>query len=140
MKTISPFLAAVLLAGALGLSLLLLSSGSLHAETIRVTENLRKERVLLPPSAPERSQLILDSFSTITAEGEIIAARAVYDDPRTRKPDDYLELYDEAGGLLLVSWVDRFGIRRTAMDRGLLQEEASRLEGVLVLLQEGTPA
>ncbi len=140
MKTIRPYLAAVLLAGALGLSLLLLSSGSLHAETIRVTENLRKERVLLPPSAPERSQLILDSFSTITAEGEIIAALAVYDDPRTRKPDDYLELYDEAGGLLLVSWVDRFGIRRTAMDRGLLQKEASVLEGILVLLPEGTPA
>jgi len=51
-----------------------------------------------------------------------------------------MELYDGAGSLLLVSWVDRFGIRRTAMDRGLLQEEASRLEGVLVLLQEGTPA
>jgi len=123
-----------------GFLLLLISGGSLHAEPMRVTENLRKERVLLPPSAPERSQLILVSFSTITAEGEIIAALAVYDDPRTRKPDDYLELYDEAGGLLSVSWVDRFGIRRTAMDRGLLQEEASRLEGTLVLLQEGIPA
>ena len=124
----------------MGLSLLLISGGSLHAEQMRVTENLRKETVLLPPSAPERSQLVLVSFSTITAEGEIIAALAVYDDPRTRKPDDYLELYDEAGGLLSVSWVDRFGIRRTAMDRGLLQQEASRLEGILVLLPEGIPA
>jgi len=121
----------------MGLLLLLISGGSLHAEQMRVTENLRKETVLLPPSAPERSQLILVSFSTITAEGEIIAALAVYDDPRTRKPDDYLELYDEAGALLSVSWVDKFGIRRTAMDRGLLQEETSRLEGVFVLLPEG---
>ncbi|MEE9143739.1 MAG: hypothetical protein V3U06_03085 [Candidatus Binatia bacterium] len=123
-----------------GFLLLLISGGSLHAEQMRVTENLRKETVLLPPSAPERSQLILVSFSTITAEGEIIAALAVYDDPRTRKPDDYLELYDEAGGLLSVSWVDSFRIRWTAMDRGLLQEEASRLEGILVLIPEGIPA
>ncbi len=123
-----------------GFLLLLLSGGSLHAEPMRVTENLRKERVLLPPSAPERAQLILVSFVTIAAEAEAIATMAVYDDPQTRRSIDYLELYDEAGSLLLVSWVDRFGIRRTAMDRGLLQEEASRLEGVLVLLQEGTPA
>ena len=57
MKTFRPFLAAVLLAGALGLSLLLLSSGSLHAEAIRVTENLRGEKVLLPSSAPEADRL-----------------------------------------------------------------------------------
>ena len=124
----------------MGLSLLILSGGSLHAEPMRVTENLRRERVLLPPSVPERDHLILVSFVTIAAEAEAIATMAVYDDPQTRWPVDYFELYDGAGALLSVSWVDRFGIRRTAMDRGLLQEEASRLEGVLVLLPEGTPA
>ena len=137
MKTIRPFLAAVLLAGALGLSLLLLSSGSLHAEAIRVTENLRGEKVLLPSSAPETDRLLLVSFVTMAPEAEIIGALASYDDPKTRRSVDYLELYDGTGSLLLISWVDRFGIRRTAMDRGLLQEEASRLEGVLVLLLEG---
>ena len=120
--------------------LLLLLGGSLHAEPVRVTENLRRETVLLPPSAPERDQLVMVSFVTITPEAEVKASVATYDDPQTRRPIDYLELYDEAGSLLLVNWVDRFGIFRTAMDRGLLQEEASRLEGVLVLLQEGTPA
>lgn len=124
----------------LGLTFLLLLGGSLHAEPMRVTENLRKEIVLLPPSAPERGQLVLVSFVTITPEAEVIASVATYDDPQTRRSIDYLELYDEAGSLLLVSWIDKFGIHRTAMDRGLLQEEASRLEGVLVLLQEGTPA
>lgn len=124
----------------MSLTLLLLLSGSLYAEPIRVTENLRRETVLLPPSAPERGQLVLVSFVTITPEAEVIASVAAYDDPQTRRSIDYLELYDEAGSLLLVSWVDRFGIFRTAMDRGLLQEETSRLEGVLVLLQEGTPA
>lgn len=124
----------------LGLTVLLLSIGSLHAEPVPVTENLRGETVLLPPSAPERGQFILVSFVMITPEAEVIASVATYDDPQTRRSIDYLELYDEAGSLLLVSWVDRFGILRTAMDRGLFQEEASRLEGVLVLLQEGTPA
>ncbi len=124
----------------LGLPVLLLSIGSLHAEPVPVTENLRGETVLLPPSAPERGQLVLVSFVMITPEAEVIASVAAYDDPKSRWSVDYMELYDGAGSLLLVSWVDRFGIRRTAMDRGLLQEEASRLEGVLVLLQEGTPA
>ncbi len=132
MKTIRPFLA-----GALGLSLILLFSGSLHAETIRVTENLRGEKVLLPSSAPETDRLMLVSFVMMAPEAEIIGALASYDDPNTRRSVDYLELYDWTGSLLLISWADRFGIRRTAMDRGLLQEEASRLEGVLVLLLEG---
>ncbi len=134
MKTIRPFLA-----GALGLSLILLFSGSLHAETIRVTENLRGETVLLPSSAPETDRLMLVSFVMMAPEAEIIGALAAYDDPKTSRSVDYLEFYDGAGSLLLVSWVDRFGIRRTAMDRGLLQEEASGLKGVLVLLLEGDP-
>ncbi len=135
MKTNRPFLA-----GALGLSLILLFSGSLHAETIRVTENLRGDTVLLPSSAPETDRLMLVSFVMMAPEAEIVGALAVYHDPKTRRSVDYLEFYDGAGSLLLVSWVDRFGIRRTAMDRGILQEEASRLEGVLVLIPEGIPA
>ncbi len=123
----------------LGFSLLILSATSLHAEPMKVTENLRGERVLLPPSAPNRSGLILVSFVPIPPDGEIIGALAAYDDPGAKSPVDYLELYDGSGGLLLVSWVDRFGIRRIAMDRGLLEEEASELEGVLVLLPAGTP-
>ena len=134
MKTNRPFLA-----GALGLSLLLLSSGNLHAETIRVTQNLRGEKVLLPSSAPETDRLMLVSFVTMAPEAEIIGALASYDDPKTRRSVDYLELYDGTGSLLLVSWVDRFGNRRTAMDRALLQEDAPRLEGILVLLLEGDP-
>jgi hypothetical protein len=124
----------------LSVFLLLLSGRSLYAEPMKVTENLRREAVLLPSSAPDKSQLILVSSVRITSEGEVMALLALYDDPRTKRPVDYLELYDFSGGLLLVSWIDRFGIRRTAMDRGLLQEKASNLEGILVLLAEGTPS
>ena len=73
------------LAGALGLSLILLFSGSLHAETIRVTENLRGETVLLPSSAPETDRLMLVSFVTMAPESEIIGALAAYDDPITKR-------------------------------------------------------
>lgn len=117
---------------------LLLSGRGLYAEPMKVTENLRREIVLLPPSAPDKGQLVLVFFVTIVTEAEIIGAMAMYDDPQTERPVDYLELYDGSGGLLLVSWIDRFGIRRTAMDRGLLQEEASELDGILVLLPQGT--
>jgi len=139
MKTIRPLLAAMHLARALGLSVLLFSGGTLHAETIRVTENLRGETVLLPSSAPETDQFILVSFVTIGPEAEVIAALAVYDNPQTTMPVDYLEIYDDVGNLLLASWFDISGIRRTAVDRGILQEEASGFEGVLTLILEGIP-
>jgi len=134
MKPIRPLLTEVLLARALRLS-----SGSLHAKKVRVAENLCGETVLLPSSAPETDRFMLVSFVTMAPEAEIIEALAAYDDPKTGMSVDYLEFYDGAGSLLMVSWVDRFGIRKTAMDCGLLQEETSMLEGVLVLLPEGTP-
>ena len=63
---------------------------------------------------------------------------AVYDDPLTDLETDYVELYDGAGGLVSVSWLDPFGIRRTAMDSSLVEGEPSELQGLLVLLVEGT--
>jgi len=122
----------------LSLSLLLLPSKSLNAEPTRVTENLRRERVFVPSSAPNKSKLIPVSFTTIQVGADIAGTMATYDDPQTERPMDYIELYDGSGGLLLIGWIDRFGIRRTAVDRGLLQEDTSRLEGVLVLLADGT--
>ena len=53
---------------------------------------------------------------------------------------DYVEFYDGVGNLLQASWFDQYGIRRTAVDRGLLQQEPSELEGVLTLVLEGIPA
>ncbi len=72
-------------------------------------------------------------------DAEVLAAIAVYDNPQTARPVDYLEFYDGAGNLLQASWLDKYGIRRTAVDRALLQEDAPRLEGILVLLLEGDP-
>lgn len=122
----------------LSLFLFLLFWTTLHAEPLNVTENLRGGTVLLPSSAPDEGRLIMVSFVTITLDEEVIGELVLYDDPQTRRSVDYWELYDGSGGLLLVGWVDRFGIRRIAVDHGLLQEGISKLEGVLVLLREGT--
>ena len=127
----------VLLIVALGV-MTLLPDASMGAGATKFMKDLRGETVLLPPSAPERERLILVSFLNVIAEAGIIGAVAIYDDPRTAVQTDYVELYDGNGGLVSVSWLDTFGIRRTAMDSGLLAGEASELQGLLVLFTEGT--
>jgi len=124
----------------LGLCLHLIMSQSVHAQGIRSTEQSIVGTVLLPPSVPEKDRFVSLSVFTIAPDGEIIAALGLYDDPQTTRAVDYVELYDGSGGLLAVGWLDRFGILRTAVDRALLQEKSAVLEGVFVLISEGTPA
>ncbi len=137
MKMTRVLSSVLFLIGTIGLPLPVVSSEDLHAEKVRVTENLRGQVVLLPLSAPETDRLTLVSFITIVPDAEVLAAIAVYDNPETTKPVDYIEFYDSVGNFLQASWIDKYGIRRTAIDRGLLQEEGSRLEGVLTLISEG---
>jgi len=138
MKSKSGQWITVLLIAALGV-MTLFPEASMAAGPSKFMKDLRGETVLLPPSAPERDRLTLVSFLNIKTEIGIIGAMAIYDDPRTEAQTDYVELYDGAGGLVSVSWLDPFGIRRTAMDSGLLAGEASELQGFLVLLTEGVP-
>ena len=84
-------------------------------------------------SLPAKDRLTLMSVVEITVGEEILGAIAAYDDAATTRPNDYLELYNTVGALLAVSWFDRFGIERLAVDRALA-EDASDLEGVFVLL------
>jgi hypothetical protein len=69
--------------------------------------------------------------SPLVAGGVKLGTAILYDDPSTRRGADYLELYDGQGGLFAVSWFDRFGIQRIAVDRAFLDGE-ERLEGVFV--------
>jgi hypothetical protein len=62
--------------------------------------------------------------------------RHVHKDVSTQRHVDYSELYDDAGDLLAVTWFDKFGIQRTAVDRGIV-EEADKFEGVFVVILEG---
>jgi hypothetical protein len=54
----------------------------------------------------------------------------------SKRPVDYLELYDKKGDLLMVSWFDRFGIQRAAVDRGIV-EQKDTLEGIFVIVLDG---
>jgi len=47
---------------------------------------------------------------------------------------------DRTGQIILVCDICEEFILRTAVDRALLQEESAVLEGVFVLVSEGTPA
>jgi hypothetical protein len=70
------------------------------------------------------------------AEGKVFGRLAAYDDAATRRPADYLELYDNAGILLAVGWFDKFGIERLAVDRALVKA-ADDFEGIFVLILKG---
>ena len=102
------------------------------------------QEIFLPASVPETNHLRPISILPITVEGEIaghvvvkiVGRVVVYDDPTTQRPADYIELYNNAGKLVAVGWFDRYGIERTAIDRGLL-EDRDELEGVLVVVLDG---
>ena len=110
--------------------------GYVTAESRADSSGVLQRQTFLPGSVPEKDRLILVSFLPVIVEGKIVGRVAVYDDPRTERPADYLELYNSTDGLLAVNWFDRFGIERIAVDRGLLGE-THRLQGVFVLLLDG---
>ena len=121
----------------LGIGMPLLSFGGLRAEEIPPRSNsLEQESV----SAPEQHQMTLISLEPWVVEGELLGlvAAYTYDDVSTERPADYWELYNNQGGLVAVSWFDKLGVRRTAVDRGIVEEEDD-LEGVfVVIVSDGT--
>jgi len=76
------------------------------------------------------------SLSPLTSHGQTVGAMAIYDDPTTPRPVDYLEVFDSGGALVVVSWFDRFGIERLLVDRALV-EGGQELEGVFVAVVNG---
>jgi hypothetical protein len=74
----------------------------------------------------------------VKEEGGGLGIMVFYDDPRTKLEIDYLEIFDIAGDLLLVSWIDRFGVCQVAIDRALLTKDQPTVDGVLVLITGGT--
>ena len=83
--------------------------------------------------------LILVSYFPVIVEAEVVGSLAVYDDATTARLADYLELYDNAGHLVVIRWFDGFAVERMAIDRGFLEDEGE-LEGVFVLVVEGVSA
>jgi hypothetical protein len=113
-----------------------LSFGHTAVESLEAGDLQSKHETFLSVSTPEPSDLMPVALSPIIREGAIVGAVAIYNDPRTARPGDYFELYNRGGDLLAVAWFDRFGIERTAVDRGLL-EAPHKLQGVFIILVEG---
>ena len=108
----------------------------LHAESIRMSDKGSVQEMYLSASLPPKDRLTLVSVVPMTAGEEILGGLATYDDAATRRPADYLELFNNVGALLAVGWFDSFGIERLAVDRALV-EDGDELEGVFVLILAG---
>ena len=126
------FVASIFLLGAL------LISDQVTSESLNVTENLRQERVMLPPSAPDRSRMAVVQTLTFLEEDLGSGVLVFYDDNRSKWKFDYIELYDIEGDLLVITWIDRFGACQVAMDRGLLNPDDPSIDGILVTVAPGT--
>ena len=89
-------------------------------------------------AGPEPHAIKLVSFDPWMIEGEVKGAVAtyVYDDVATERPADYWEIYNQTGELLAVSWFDGHGVRKSAVDRGIV-EEKDQLEGIFVVVVDG---
>jgi hypothetical protein len=112
--------------------------GLVAARAAEASDNAAEQESV---TAPEQHDMSLVSFDPWVVEGEIMGevAAYVYNDVTTERPADYWELYDKEGNLLALSWFDRFGIKRTAVDRGIA-EEKDQLEGIFVIVLDGDPA
>ena len=107
----------------------------LHAE-IRIIDGALAQEAPVPIFGPKERPPILMSSSRLIVEGKTVGEVLAYDDPTTKRPADYFELYDSTGDLVAIGWFDRFGIRRMILDRSLL-DGTDGLEGVFVFLVEG---
>ncbi len=105
-----------------------------HAE-ISIAGAIAQEAVV-PPSVSKERPLTLISSSQLIVEGKTVGKVLAYDNPTTKRPADYFELYDSTGDLVAIGWFDRFGIRRMTVDRGFL-DGTDDLEGVFVSLVGG---
>jgi hypothetical protein len=110
--------------------------GFIATRSLEAADNASEPEILLSVTGLEQHSLTLVSSSPFVVDGQTLGEVFVYDDPTTKRPADYFEVYDNPGDLIAVGWFDRFGIQRMAVDRGLLEDE-DKLEGVFVLLSEG---
>lgn len=107
-----------------------------QSEPMRIGAKSSAQECYYSVSLPAKDRLNLVTRMPIAAQGELVGEFVAYDDLTTTRPTDYLELYNGAGALLAVSWFDRFGIERLALDQGLVQRD-DKLEGTFVLVVSG---
>ncbi len=113
-----------------------LSFTALLPSEIQTTDAALPQEAFIDASARKKHRLMLVWSAPLILEGNTVGEVLIYNDPATKRPEDYFDLYDSKSHLLAVGWFDNFGIRRIALDRGLL-DGADDLEGVFVSLVEG---
>jgi len=106
----------------------------IHSDIIQTNDRTAEE--IFGALATGQHSRTLVSLSPLVVEGRTLGQVLVYDDPATKRPVDYFELYDSTGDLVAVGWFDQFGIQRVAVDRGLL-ETGDKVEGIYVFFLEG---
>jgi hypothetical protein len=113
----------------------LLFFSDIRADELQARDNAAEQEIV---TGPERHEMRLVSLDPWMIEGELMGAVAAYvfDDVTTERPVDYWELYNSEGNLVAVSWFDKFGIQRMAIDRGIAEQE-DKLEGVFVVVLDG---
>jgi hypothetical protein len=65
---------------------------------IPTTESTPREEIVASIGAS--NGLVLGTFYRVISEGKISGALLVYDDPKTKRPEDYFELYDSDTNLV----------------------------------------
>jgi len=118
-----------------GIILQLLFLGDGRADELQPRGNTAERESVI---APEPHDMTLVAIQPWVVEGQVLGTMAayVYTDVTSERPADYWEIYDNNGDLLAVSWFDRSGAQRTAVDRGIL-EQKDRVEGILVVVLTG---
>jgi hypothetical protein len=120
-----------------GIVVQLLFFSDLRAEELRPRDNATEQEIA---AAPGHHAMTLVSSQPWVVEGKVLGTLTayVYDDVTTDRPADYWKLYDKEDNLLAVGWFDKFGIQRTAIDRGIVEQE-DKLEGIFVVVLDGDP-
>lgn len=107
---------------------------------VKRTTDLVGGTVLLPPTVPDRSSFTPVGYFTISVDAQTREILVLYSRPYDKKIATYFELYDQEGRLLLIRWVEKSGVTKTAIDLGVLDKDGSEPIGILVLVVEGHPA
>jgi hypothetical protein len=102
-------------------------------EIVAIEENGRSAEINLT-----RASLNLVQLVPVTSDRDNVGIIAIYDNPMTRRAEDYLELRDDRGQIVAIEWFDQFGIRRLTLDRGFLNG-AAKFERIFVTLVSGEP-
>ncbi len=131
-KRMSKIATAALLLG------LLLAAAPSAAEETRTLTNLKGEQVTVPNVVPPREALALLKMVVVkieTPNGEGGLIFALYGSADGKGPEDasYVELYDLAGNLLEITWLDESGHVKVAHDKNLTEPDAKEPAKVLVM-------